>query len=113
LAHYLKLLIHIGLQGALRLERDTDSSEELYKFLERLDDLEAVNSIQAVDLVSGIARLADQLSDCCAACKEPIDDECILLGERRWHLKPPHLVCGACQDDLTRDLGTGRWSEKN
>src|SRR5437667_6245547 len=59
LAHYLKLLIRIGLQGALKLERETGSSEELYSFLERLDDLEAVNNIKAVDLGSGIARLAD------------------------------------------------------
>lgn len=113
LAHYLKLLIRIGLQGALKFERETHSVEELFKFLEHIDDLEAVNKITANGLTSNVEQLADQQSDCCAACKDPIDDECIALGDRQWHKKPPHLVCGACQDDLTMDLSRARWSEKH
>lgn len=113
LAHYLKLLIRIGLQAALRLEKETGTSEHVYKFLDRLDHLDAVSQISAETLTKGIAGLESQESDWCAACKKPIDDECIILGERQWHIRPPHLVCGACQDDLTGDLGRARWSEKN
>lgn len=113
LAHYLKLLIRIGLQGALKFERETKSSDELFRFLERIEDLDGVDKITASGLTSNVERLANQQSDCCAACHEPIDDECIALGERLWHKKPPHLVCGACQDDLTMDLSRARWSEKN
>lgn len=111
LAHYLKLLIRIGLQGALRLERDTGSSDQIYGFLERVDNLDAANEISAADLNKGLAGLDDQESDCCDACKNPIDDECIVLGRRQWHKKPAHLVCGACQDVLTLDLARARWSE--
>jgi hypothetical protein len=38
LAHYLKLLIRICLQGALRLERETQNSDGLYEFLDCLND---------------------------------------------------------------------------
>ncbi|EAS37005.3 rho-GTPase-activating protein [Coccidioides immitis RS] len=113
LAHYLKLLIRIGLQGALKVERETQSADELFKFLQKAEDLDGLNRISASGLTSNVERLANQQSDCCAACKDPIDDECISLGERLWHKKPPHLVCGACQDDLTMDLSRARWSEKN
>ncbi|KAG5296630.1 rho-GTPase-activating protein [Histoplasma ohiense] len=112
LAHYLKLLIRIGLQGALKLEREIDNPDELYAFLDKLDSLGELDSISASNLTNSMTQLSDQQSDCCAACNDPIDDECIILGRRRWHLKPPHLVCGACQNDLTLDLLNARWSEE-
>lgn len=107
LAHYLKLLIRIGLQGALKLEREKDRSDGLYQFLENLGDhLEELklSETEPTDLMVGVAALADQQSDCCTACQEPIDDACIILGERRWHIKPPHLTCSSCQKDLTTNL---------
>lgn len=113
LAHYLKLLIRIGLSGALRYERETNSSDQLYGFLNVLEDLDALDSITGVTLMDSVHRLSDHLSDRCAACSSPIDDECIMLGHRRWHLRPPHLVCGACQEDLTQNLDNARWSERN
>ncbi|KAI9368612.1 Rho GTPase activator [Aspergillus egyptiacus] len=107
LAHYLKLLIRIGLQGALKLEREQRSPEGLHNFLDRLGDLESLRPLEEeetpADLMAGVDALADQLSDCCAACKEPIDDECVMLGDNRWHIKPPHLACISCQKDLTTD----------
>lgn len=116
LAHYLKLLIRIGLQGTLKLERETNKSDGLQQFLEYLGDLSSLKPEEdatPADLFAGVASLADQQSDCCTACKDPIDDECVILGERRWHIKPPHLLCGSCQKDLTADLQDGRWSEKD
>lgn len=116
LAHYLKLLIRIGLQGALKLERERNTSDGLYRFLDHLGDhIEELKAAEeeSTDLMAGVENLADQYSDCCAACKEPIDDACVILGDRRWHIKPPHLVCGVCQKDLTVDLPDGLWSEKD
>lgn len=113
LAHYMKLLIRIGLQGTLRMERETGNSEQIYNFLDSLDSLDAAAEMTATDLNNDLVGLDDKQSDWCAACEKPIDDECIVLGPRQWHIKPPHLVCGACQDDLTGDLGRARWSEKN
>jgi uncharacterized CHY-type Zn-finger protein len=116
LAHYLKLLIRIGLQGALKLERERATSHGLYRFLDHLGDhIEELKVTEegSTDLMAGAVGLADQFSDCCAACKEPIDDACVILGERRWHVKPPHLVCGTCQKDLTVDLLDCLWSEND
>lgn len=115
LAHYLKLLIRIGLQGTLKVEREKASAVALHQFLDHLSDIEALKPKDdtSVDVMAGVTGLADQESDCCTACKEPIDDECIILGERRWHLRPPHLQCAVCQKDLTVDLPDARWSEKS
>lgn len=114
LAHYLKLLIRIGLQGALKLEREKSAPDGLHNFLEHLRDLESLAQMDdenaPLDLMAGVEGLADQLSDCCISCKEPIDDECVLLGQSRWHIKPPHLSCVACEKDLTVDLQGALWS---
>jgi hypothetical protein len=116
LAHYLKLLIRIGLQGALKLEREKKTPDGLYHFLDHLADIETLRPPEQeespADLMAGVASLADQLSDCCAACKEPIDDECIMLGDSRWHIKPPHLTCAACQRDLTETCQDAVWSPR-
>ncbi|RMJ23167.1 GTPase-activating protein [Aspergillus sp. HF37] len=122
LAHYLKLLIRIGLQGALKLEREQGSPHGLHRFLDSLGDLESLRPIEAemeavgqdpaADLFVGLENLADQRSDCCVACKDPIDDECIMRGEQRWHIKPPHLNCAACQNDLTTSPREALWSTR-
>lgn len=115
LAHYLKLLIRIGLQGALKLEREKSARDGLHNFLEHLRDLESLVEVEdenpPLDLMAGVEGLADQLSDCCISCKEPIDDECVLLGQKRWHTKPPHLTCVTCEKDLTADLQHALWSD--
>ncbi|KAL3497141.1 hypothetical protein BJX62DRAFT_3643 [Aspergillus germanicus] len=108
LAHYLKLLIRIGLQGALKLEREQRTPKGLHQFLDRLGDLESLRPQEedelSADLMVGVETLADQLSDCCASCQEPIDDECVMFGNNRWHTKPPHLLCASCKTDLTTNL---------
>ncbi|ERF68489.1 hypothetical protein EPUS_05628 [Endocarpon pusillum Z07020] len=113
LAHYLKLLIRIGLQGALKLEREKQSAEGLHRFLSELEDLESLKEREttSLDLNDSNTDLAHAESDCCFACREPIDDECVLLNGRRWHLKPSHLICASCQRDLSTDFQEGTVSE--
>lgn len=117
LAHYLKLLIRIGLQGALKLEREKLAADGLHDFLAHLANAESLappeDDNEPIDLTAGVEGLADQLSDCCVACKEPIDDECVQCGENRWHIKPPHLSCSSCDKDLTLDLLDALWSESD
>ena len=109
LAHYLKLLIRISLQGALKLEREQRSIEGLNQFLEELNDLDALkDSEEAQNLNAGVSGLADQQSDLCRDCQEPIDDECAQSGELRWHRN--HLSCYKCQRLLGDDLGNALWS---
>lgn len=115
LAHYLKLLIRIGLQGALKLEREKSAPDGLHEFLSHLANTESLAQPEddggPIDLNAGVEGLADQLSDCCIQCKEPIDDECLLLEDKRWHLKPPHLSCSSCEKDLSAELPDALWSE--
>ena len=114
LAHYLKLLIRISLQGALKLERERKSIEGLNRFLEDLQDLHSLKetdqSLKSLSLISGGSELADQQSDICHKCKEPIDDECVKLERQRWHKQ--HLSCDNCEKVLGDDLPNALWSER-
>ncbi len=111
LAHYLKLLIRISLQGALKLEREQRNFEGLNRFLEELGDLESVKEAdKSLDLTAGVSGLADQASDLCYKCKSPIEEECVKLGQYRWHTK--HLSCDHCEIGLGEDLGNALWSER-
>ena len=110
LAHYLKLLIRISLQGALKLERERRSIEGLHRFLADLEHLESVKEAENSDLLSDVSGLADQQSDLCHKCKEPIDDECVKLDQQRWHKH--HLTCDYCERVLGEDLKDALWSER-
>ncbi|KAL8948074.1 MAG: hypothetical protein Q9222_005704 [Ikaeria aurantiellina] len=109
LAHYLKLLIRISLQGALKLERERKNTEGLHRFLEELGNLENIKEAEnSLDLTSGVTGLADQQSDLCYRCSQPVDDECAKFGQDRWHKK--HVECDYCQTSLGDDLGNALWS---
>ena len=101
LAHYLKLLIRISLQGALKLERETRSTEGLHNFLDDLSQLDSLKDTgSSLDDISKNTDLAAEQADLCFTCQQPIDDECIKQGLRRWHYS--HLQC----DDCHRDIGS-------
>ena len=110
LAHYLKLLIRISLQGALKLERERKSIEGLHQFLADLEHLESLKEAENADLLSDVSGLADQQSDICHKCKEPIDDECVKLDQQRWHKN--HLACDYCERILGDEIPDALWSER-
>jgi hypothetical protein len=112
LAHYLKLLIRICLQGALKVEREQQSSEGLHDFLDDLSDMEAVKSDdRSLEATTGTPGLGAANSDHCASCRRAIEDECARCGERRWHLAC--LQCANCSRELGQTLEDARWSEKD
>lgn len=115
LAHYLKLLIRIGLQGALKVEREKQTSEALHVFLDELSTFNTIKEkeMSGNDLTEGTVGLADQTSDCCMSCTKPIDDECAIVHGRRWHIRPSHLSCGVCNRDLAQDLTDARFDENS
>lgn len=110
LAHYLKLLIRICLQGALRIERERNTSDGLHQFLLGLDDLEALkgedNSTTTVQLTTGMSRLSANDSDQCLLCRKPIEDECVKSGDKRWHVACTN--CSHCGRELGRNLRDAR-----
>lgn len=112
LAHYLKLLIRICLQGALKVEREQDNSEGLHEFLDDLGDMDVVkNDDRSLEATTGLPGLGASDSDHCSSCRRAIEDECALCGERRWHLSC--LQCVNCSRELGQNLEDARWSEKD
>lgn len=109
LAHYLKLLIRISLQGALKLEREKQDLEGLQHLLDELSDLDPAKEREScLDLGASGAALAAQASDLCMACNTAIEDECAKMGERRWHINCAN--CANCTRELGRNLEDARWS---
>ncbi|SPQ19419.1 625fed22-b899-4cc7-96c8-1a05c37b4162 [Thermothielavioides terrestris] len=110
LAHYLKLLIRICLQGALRIEKERTTADGLFHFLDDLGDLETLkmddNSTTTLQLTSGMSRLSAHDSDQCVLCRKPIEDECAKNGDKRWHL--PCASCYRCGRELGRKLQDAR-----
>jgi hypothetical protein len=91
LAHYLKLLIRICLQGALKVEREQNDASCLNEFLTDLSDMEAIRTDdRSLEATTGIPGLSSANSDYCSNCRRSIEDECACCDERRWH-----LVCSA------------------
>ncbi|KAF9879844.1 rho GTPase activator [Colletotrichum karsti] len=109
LAHYLKLLIRICLQGALRLEKESKSSEGIYQFLDDLAELDTVkpddNTLQAI---TGNSRLSAKDSDHCALCNKSVEDECAKNTDRRWHIAC--VNCSNCNKELGRRLDEARYN---
>lgn len=113
LAHYLKLLIRISLQGALKLERDKPNTHGLYDFLDSLSQLDsAIDYDDQLDYVTGMSELSAEQADLCHLCQEPIEGECLKTGDLRWHGK--HLQCDSCHRELGDGLETSgaSWSEQ-
>ncbi|KAG0647994.1 Rho-type GTPase-activating 1 [Hyphodiscus hymeniophilus] len=112
LAHYLKLLIRICLQGALKLEREYHTSDGLLQFLDDLSDMEPVRSDdRSLEATTGTPGLSGSESDHCYNCRSPIDEACTRNGERRWHLTC--LQCSNCSRELGQNLEDARFSEKD
>jgi hypothetical protein len=107
LAHYLKLLIRICLQGTLKLEREEKSPDGLYQFLEDLGVLESMKADdEALQITAGMSRLSANDSDQCTMCRKPIEDECAVSGDLRWHATC--VSCVRCGTDLWNSLDRAR-----
>ncbi|KAI5866854.1 RhoGAP-domain-containing protein [Durotheca rogersii] len=107
LAHYLKLLIRICLQGTLKVEKEHHSPEALYQFLEDLSVLESVKSDEeSLQNTLGMSKLSANDSDQCTLCRKPIEDECALSGDKRWHLAC--VSCVRCGAELNKNLDKAR-----
>jgi hypothetical protein len=112
LAHYLKLLIRICLQGALKLERETGSSDGLETFLYKINTLdEKLANDETFDSLSQSASYVHRSADSCPVCEKPVEDKCARKGERVYHY--PCMVCKRCGTDLKENLGDAKWSQKS
>jgi LIM domain-containing protein len=109
LAHYLKLLIRICLQGALRLERDTGVPDGLNSFLEKINTLdERLAHDDVRDPIAESIPYVQRSSDACPVCDKPVEDKCARKGDRVFHYQC--LICRRCGADLKDNLAEARWS---
>lgn len=112
LAHYLKLLIRICLQGALKLERETGQEDGLRQFLEEISSLE-IRLIEEnfPDSAAEIRAYCDTSADTCPVCDKPVEDKCFRYRKRVLHTSC--LACQACKRPLEAEPDDARWSEQS
>ncbi|KAL9068406.1 MAG: hypothetical protein Q9157_006516, partial [Trypethelium eluteriae] len=110
LAHYLKLLIRICLQGALKLERETGSQDGLQSFLEQVNLLEERMEVEDNRNSWGEpSEYVDKSADTCPVCDKPVEDKCVKNRRRVFHTNC--MACQKCEKDLSHHLEDARWSE--
>ncbi|CAN6674486.1 hypothetical protein TRVA0_054S00848 [Trichomonascus vanleenenianus] len=114
LAHYLKLLIRFGLSNSLQYDRQFLDGTAVDDLLDLVSSHES--SSNSANPLSSLGVTA-MTSDHCYACDLSIEDRCVRLGERRWHLEC--LSCSQCHKSLGVDqevdppkllIDQARWS---
>lgn len=93
-AHYLKLLIRIGLRGALQVSSVPDI------FPDELSKKDQSENWIEKHTITKLQQLGRRPSDLCASCKKPVESACYFdsnseimpISEIVWHLQ-----CLACQ----------------
>jgi hypothetical protein len=109
LAHYLKLLIRICLQGALKLERETRSSSGLTGFLSQVNSLDSRLEVEAErDQAAESAMLVPRWADACPICDAQVEDKCLRLDDMSFNYSC--MICRGCNADLRSDVRNAYWS---
>jgi hypothetical protein len=112
LAHYLKLLIRICLQGALKLEREAGSHEGLTNFLDEIGALDdRLEADEDKDPRAETENLVARSADNCAVCDKSVEDKCFARSDRRLHAQC--LTCTKCSRPLADDPSLARWDESS
>lgn len=110
LAHYLKLLIRICLQGSLKLERETRSSSGLTQFLTQVNSLDTRLEEEAGrDQAAEAAILVPRWADACPICDAQVEDKCVHLNDMSFNYSC--MICRGCNADLRRDVRNAYWSK--
>lgn len=110
LAHYLKLLIRICLQGALKLERETRSSNGLTGFLTQVNSLDARLEDEAQkDQAAESALLVPRWADACPICDAQVEDKCLHFENMSFNYNC--MVCRGCNADLRNNARNAYWSK--
>lgn len=109
LAHYLKLLIRICLQGALKLERETSNTDGLSRFLNQINSLdERLAQNESLDPIAESLPYVRGESDHCPVCTKPVEDKCARFGDRCVHLAC--MRCKSCNRELADNLNEACFS---
>jgi hypothetical protein len=110
LAHYLKLLIRICLQGALKLERETHSASGLTHFLAQVNSLDTRLEEEAnLDQAAEAALLVPRWADACPICDAQVEDKCLHKHDMSFNYGC--MVCRSCGTELRNDIRHAYWSQ--
>lgn len=110
LAHYLKLLIRICLQGALKLERETRSASGLTSFLAQVNALDSQLEKEAQkDQAAESLLLVPRWADACPICDAQVEDKCLHFDNMSFNYSC--MVCRGCGADLRGDTKNAYWSK--
>ncbi|KAI5954886.1 rga1 [Candida theae] len=98
-AHYLKLLIRIGLYNALKLNKlngTTDASDHFLDLVSRYESVESnkLDTRERLEEFKAKLTVPQSSTDACTACSKSIEKSCVKLGDHRWHWKC--FVCARC-----------------
>nr|POF12942.1 rho-type gtpase-activating protein 1 [Quercus suber] len=108
LAHYLKLMIRICLSGALKLERETSSSQGLESFLVDISKLDSrLENENLNEMNSEAMSYVDKRADTCPVCNKAVEDKCFRHDGTVIHTQC--LVCNKCRRELGHDPDSARW----
>lgn len=107
-AHYLKLLIRIGLSNALKVNKLLGTSEATQKFLNLTLGYEKFNSVSEkradsvitseIDVIKAKLRVPQNSTDACAHCGKSIEKMCARFDNKRWHVKC--FNCSTCSRNI-------------
>lgn len=102
-AHYLKLLIRIGLNNALKLNKVFGTTAATDQFLMAAKAYESTTDLHSLNIPGNA-------TDACAGCLKSIEKLCIRHGNRRWHLQC--FSCAKCHRALSNksELGVFGWN---
>ncbi|CAK9436503.1 uncharacterized protein LODBEIA_P10610 [Lodderomyces beijingensis] len=106
-AHYLKLLIRIGLDNALKLNKLHGNVLALDEFLQTVSQSEK-HSFSEPESRHHLKSLTSELvvphnsTDACFACGKSIEKACIKYADYRWHLKC--FNCKRCQKNVPEEF---------
>lgn len=112
LAHYLKLLIRIDLQGSLRFERETGSERALYQFLDKMDSLpKMLNEVDELEEWRDTDEYVQRSADTCPICSKGVDDKCFRHKKLWFHWNC--MKCESCYRDLYADYANAHWDSRD
>ena len=111
LAHYLKLLIRICLQGCLKLERDTNSEQGLREFMDNTNKLEGKLEAEEYSDARNSRDYIDVSADTCPVCTKPVEDRCFRHQDKIFHWSC--MNCARCQRQLHADYIYAYWDRRD
>lgn len=117
-AHYLKLMIRIGLNNALKLNKlryDSKALEGFLNIIKQYEEVDVKDKLQGEARVSISSRLAVPFNatDACVACLKSIEKACVAYKSLRWHTKC--FECFNCQRKPSQDfkIESFLWGQDN